>query len=173
MEATLDELAEVGYGAMTVESIARRAGVGKATLYRQWSGKLALVESALLLLEDDPVVPPAGSVRQRIDGLLTWLAGHLVESRLAACMPALVSAARVDDAVGDFLHRFTSARRQVLIDLLDEGVANGELPSDLDTHLTAEALAGPLFYRRLMVGTSFPPDRVAALTALVLDGPAR
>ncbi len=46
LEATLDELASVGYGALTVESVARRAGVGKATMYRHWAGKL--VDVALL-----------------------------------------------------------------------------------------------------------------------------
>src|SRR5262249_39485671 len=51
LEATLDELADVGYGAFTVEGVARRAGVSKATVYRHWDGKLELVADAVSRLK--------------------------------------------------------------------------------------------------------------------------
>ncbi len=167
-QAVLDELGEVGYGAMTIESVARRAGVGKATIYRHWHGKLDLVESALDLLREDMVVPAEGSVRERVTALLEWLAEYLRDSTLSTCMPALVSAAQYDESVRDFHHRYSTARRQVLIDLLDEGVAAGELPADLDTQLTAETLVGPLFYRRLMTPTPLPAEQVSDVVRLVL-----
>ena len=165
-EATLAELGEVGYGAMTIESIARRAKVGKATIYRHWQGKLDLVESALDLLRDEMVVPENGrTVRERVTALLEGLADHLRDSTLSTCMPALVSAAQYDESVRDFHYRFTNARRRVLIDLLDEGVSTGELPADLDTELTAVTLVGPLFYHRLMTPTPLPPARGCSSTA--------
>ena len=170
-EATLAELGEVGYGAMTIESIAKRAGVGKATVYRHWNGKLDLVESALDLLREEMVVPTDGTVRERITALLEWLAGYLCDSTLSTCMPALVSASQYDDSVRQFHHRYSSARRQVLIDLLADGVANGELPADLDVGLTAETLVGPLFYRRLMTPEPLPSTRVADVVRLVLGDP--
>lgn len=168
MDATLAELAGVGYGAMTIESIAKRAGVGKATVYRHWSGKLDLLASALDKLHQEVVVPDEGSVRERIIHLVTWLSAYITDSQLAACMPALVSAAQYDPAVRDFHHRFTDERRQVLIDLLDEGVAARELSADVDTRLLAETLVGPIFYRKLMTGEPFPPERAPELVALVL-----
>ena len=168
-DATLDELADVGYGAMTIESIAKRAGVGKATIYRHWNGKLDLVESALDHLKADFAVPTEGTARERITELLRWLAGYLADSRLSSCMPALVSAAQYDDAVRAFHHRFTAERRQVMIELVEDGMRSGELPDGLDPQLVAEALAGPLFYRRLMTPTPFPPDEVGEIVALVLS----
>ena len=51
LEAALAELGEVGYGALTIESVAARAGVGKSTIYRHWSGKLNLVEDAFRTLK--------------------------------------------------------------------------------------------------------------------------
>ena len=171
LEATIDELAEVGYGAMTIESVAKRAGVGKATIYRQWRGKADLVESVLVMIKEDIVVRVDGTVRERVTSLLQGLASYLADSRASLCMPAMVSAAHYDDAVGEFQFRFASERRKVLVDLLAEGVASGELDSDLDVELTAEILAGPLFYRRLMTDRPFPVDDVGQLVRAVL-GPA-
>ncbi|MGI9646037.1 MAG: TetR/AcrR family transcriptional regulator [Ilumatobacteraceae bacterium] len=168
-DATLDELADVGYGAMTIESIAKRAGVGKATIYRHWNGKLDLVESALDGLKADMVVPAEGTARERITALLVWLAGYLADSRLSSCMPAMVSAAQYDDAVRAFHHRFTAERRQVMIEIVEDGIRSGEFPADWEPQLVAEALAGPLFYRRLMTPAPFPPDEVDRIVALVLD----
>src|SRR5262245_19919967 len=55
LEAVLEELGEVGYGPMTIERVAARAGVGKSTVYRHWPGKLELVEDAFRTLKA-PVV---------------------------------------------------------------------------------------------------------------------
>ena len=57
LEATLDELADGGYGALTVEGVARRANVGKATIYRHWDGKTDLVADAVATLKQ-MVQPP-------------------------------------------------------------------------------------------------------------------
>jgi TetR/AcrR family transcriptional regulator of autoinduction and epiphytic fitness len=166
--ATIDELAEVGYGAMTIESIARRAGVGKATVYRHWRGKLDLLASALETLKEEVVVPTEGTVRERLAGLLAALAVHLAESDLARCLPALISAADHDDAVRDFQRDFSRERRSIIVDLLRQGIDDGELDGDLDAELAAEVLAGPLFYSRLLSHEPFPPERVDQVVALVL-----
>jgi TetR/AcrR family transcriptional regulator of autoinduction and epiphytic fitness len=169
-DAALDEMGEVGYGAMTIESIARRAGVGKATVYRHWNGKLDLIESALDSVSTEMVIPDTGSTRDRIAAVLVLLASYLsdAEARGSACMPALVSAAQYDDAVRDSHHRFSAARRQVLIDLIDDGKTSGELTTAADSQLLAEMLVGPLFYGRLMSGQMFPPDRVGEIIDVVL-----
>jgi TetR/AcrR family transcriptional regulator of autoinduction and epiphytic fitness len=171
LEATIDELAEAGYGAMSIESVAKRAGVGKATIYRHWRGKADLVESVLVMIKQDIVVRVDGTVRERVTSLLQGLATYLSDSRASLCMPAMVSAAHYDDTVGVFQFRFANERRQVLVDLLADGVSSGELDSDLDAELTAEILAGPLFYRRLMTDRPFPVDDVDQLVRAVL-GPA-
>ena len=167
-QAVLEELGAVGYGAMTVESIARRAGVGKATVYRHWNGKPDLVESALDLLKEEMVVPQEGTARQRIVGLLEWLAGYIADSPLSRCMPAIVSAAQWDDAVRDFHYRFTTERRQILIDLVEAGQEGGEFDVDLDARLVAETLAGPIFYRRLMTAEPLPTAKVSEIVEMVL-----
>jgi AcrR family transcriptional regulator len=168
LEATLDELGEVGYGAFTVEGVARRAGVGKATVYRYWPGKLALVADAIETLKQRPAADDDGTLRDRIVQLLRSLAAMVSDSRWAQCMPAIIDAASRDDAVREFHHRFAAECRTVLVGLLDEGRERGELPATLDVELACELLAGPVFYRKLMTPAPFPPDLVDAVVDRVL-----
>ena len=172
-EATLAEMADVGYGAMTVEGIAKRAGVSKATIYRQWSGKLEIVEAALEMLKEKMTYDESAPPRARLTQLLTWLADYIadVDNTGSACVPAMVSAAEYDPAVREFHHRFGASRRQILIDMIVEGQTAGEIDASLDAALSAELLVGPIFYRRLMTATPFPPAEVERVVGAVL-GPA-
>jgi AcrR family transcriptional regulator len=169
-EATIAEMAEVGYGAMTIEKIAKRAGVSKATLYRQWNGKLDLVESSLEMIKGDMQIDAAAPPRVRIEQVLTWLATYLADTDdpASACVPSLVSAAQYDPAVREFHHRFSRSRRRMLAELVAEGMTDGDFSSNLDPELTAELLVGPLFYRRLMSDTPFPPEDVPQVMRAVL-----
>jgi TetR/AcrR family transcriptional regulator of autoinduction and epiphytic fitness len=168
LEATLAELGEVGYGAMTIESVAARAGVGKATVYRHWSGKLDLIESALDELKHDIVVPDVGTSRERIVVFLRGLAAHIGDSTLAACLPALVSASEYDPAVAEFKRRFSQSRRQQLVDLVEAGVAAGEICSDRDAAFVAELLVSPIFFRRLISQEPLGAEHVEAVVDAVL-----
>ncbi|MEQ8842376.1 MAG: TetR/AcrR family transcriptional regulator [Acidimicrobiales bacterium] len=172
-EAALAEMAEVGYGALTVEGIAKRAGVSKATIYRQWSGKLEVIGAALDQLKAtiprDELLPP----RDRVVAMLAWMADHFgaADEPVAACFPAMVSAAQYDPAVREFHHRFAADRRQVLVDTIVAGQQLGQIDAGLDPRLTAELLVGPIFYRRLMTDTPFPADQVDKLVDTVLGPP--
>jgi len=172
-EAALEEMADVGYGAVTVEGIAKRAGVSKATIYRHWSGKLEIIESALEMLKStmrfDETAPP----RERLAQLLHWLADYVADRSAlgAACLPALVSAAQYDPAVRDFHHRFTADRRQVLVDMVVDGQQRGDIDPGLDPVLAAELLIGPIFYRRLMTADPFPAAEVGRVIDMVLGPP--
>ena len=168
LEATLAELGEVGYGAMTIESIAARANVGKATVYRHWSGKLQLIESALEALKHDIEVPEDGAARERITVFLRGLAEHVGQSMLAACLPALVSAAEYDPAVAEFKRRFAQARRQQLVEIVSAGIAAGEIADQHDAAFVAELLVSPIFFRRLISKEPLGPDHVDAVVDAIL-----
>jgi AcrR family transcriptional regulator len=168
LEAVLDELGEVGYGALTIESVASRAGVGKSTIYRHWPGKLALVEDAFRTLKAMVLVPETGTLRERITGFLEQVACLIEESTYSACMPALIDAAERDPEVRAFHCAFSSERLAVLADVLREAVAARELPDDTNPELLADALIGPIVMRRLMFYEPFSPELVPALVAQVL-----
>src|SRR5206468_5635473 len=163
LEATLKELAELGYGALTIQSVAARAGVGKSTIYRHWSGKLALVEDAFRTLKAQALVPDSGPLRERVTDFLEQLARLVEESMYSACMPALIEAAERDPQVRAFHCSFSAERLAVLVDVLRDAVANGELPADTDPELLADALVGPIVLRRLMSYEPFDPKQVPAL----------
>jgi len=170
LEAVLEELGSVGYGALTIESVAARAGVGKSTIYRYWPGKLALVEDAFRTLKAKVLVPDEGTFRERITGFLTQLATLIEESTYSACMPALIDAAERDPQVREFHCAFSAERLAVLVDALREAVAAGDLPKDTDPEMLADALVGPIVMRRLMYAEVFDPKLVPALVDQVLPG---
>ena len=164
LEAVLDELGTAGYGALTIEAVAARAGVGKATIYRHWSGKLALVEDAFRTIKASVVVPEQGTLRDRVIAVLEQVACLVQESTYSACMPALIDAAERDPNVRAFHARFSAERRAVLVGMLRDAVESGELPPTTDAELLADALVGPILLRRLMLAESVDP---AIATALV------
>ena len=171
LDAVVAELGEVGYGAMTIESVARRAGVGKATIYRHWDGKIDLVESTLEELRDDDPLESDGTPREQVIVMIRQLAAMMAHSRLSVCLPALVSAAQHDDIVREFHQRFAGERRSQLVALIEQAQLAGEVARDADSQMLAESLAGAIFYRRLMTHEPFPPERVDELVNTILPRP--
>jgi TetR/AcrR family transcriptional regulator, regulator of autoinduction and epiphytic fitness len=168
LSAALDLLGEVGYGGMTIEAVAARAGVGKSTVYRHWNGKPELVEDAIRTLKV-PLAPPAeGSARERVVGLLQQMAAQLASSTWSSCLPAVIDAAERDPEVLAVQRRIAAERRQMLVDLLAEGVAAGEFAAAPDLELLAECLVGPIIVRRLLLHEPLDPAQVPALVAQVL-----
>ncbi len=168
LEAVLEELGTVGYGALTIESVAARAGVGKSTIYRHWPGKLALVEDAFRTLKAKALIPDEGTLRDRITAFLEQVAGLVEQSTYSACMPALIDAAERDPQVREFHCAFSTERVAVLVDVLRKAVDDGELPKDTNTQMLADALIGPIVMRRLMFFEPFDPKQVPALVEQVL-----
>jgi TetR/AcrR family transcriptional regulator of autoinduction and epiphytic fitness len=168
LSAALALLGEVGYGGLTIEAVAARAGVGKSTIYRHWPGKLALVEDAIRTLRAGDAVPTAGSVRERVTALLKDLAANIADSTWSTCLPAIIDAAERDPEVLAIQRRFAWERRQALVDLLAEGVAAGEVPGGADVGLLAECLIGPIMVRRLLLHEPLDPGAVPALVDQVL-----
>jgi TetR/AcrR family transcriptional regulator, regulator of autoinduction and epiphytic fitness len=168
LEAVLDELGEVGYGALTIEAVAARAGVGKSTIYRHWPGKLELVEDAFRTLKAPVAVPDQGSLRDRVIAVVEQVACLVAESTYSNCMPALIDAAERDPNVRDFHSRFSAERRAALVGLLRDAVQTGELPPTTDPELLADALVGPILLRRLMLAQPVGPEIAAALVDQLL-----
>jgi len=171
-QAALDELGAVGYGAFTIESVAARAGVARSTIYRHWPDKLALIVDAFESFHEQ-LVPSTehGSPRERLVRLLRHVAEIVVDSTFSVCIPALIEGAERDPRLREFHHRYSAERRQSLVDVIAEGAACGDFPRTSDPELAALALLGAIFYRRLMTGAPFVPERAGELVDTVL-GPA-
>jgi TetR/AcrR family transcriptional regulator, regulator of autoinduction and epiphytic fitness len=169
LTAAVEELADVGYGGVTIESVAARAGVGKSTIYRHWPEKLGLIADAFETFHEQ-MVPDLGprSARESIVLLLAHVAEVVVDSTFSRCIPALIEGAERDPRVREFHHRYSTDRRQALIDLVQRGVRDGEFRRDLDPELATVALLGAIFYRRLMTAEAFDPAAAGKLVDTVL-----
>jgi len=169
LQAAVEELADVGYGRVTIESIATRAGVGKSTIYRHWPDKLALIADAFETFHEQ-MVPELGEipVREAVALLLRHVAEVVVDSTFSRCIPALIEGAERDPRVREFHHRYSAERRQALIDLIARGIERHEISPDIDPQLATTTLLGAIFYRRLMSGRPFDPDDAPELVRLVL-----
>jgi TetR/AcrR family transcriptional regulator, regulator of autoinduction and epiphytic fitness len=96
------------------------------------------------------------------------VAAEIDDLPLSACVPALVHAAETEPAVRDFHHAYSARRRQRLTDTIAAGVDTGEFPTDIDPDAASAALAGAMFYRRLMTPDAPDTAFIARLVDTVL-----
>ncbi|GAB7052539.1 TetR/AcrR family transcriptional regulator [Catenuloplanes indicus] len=150
IEATLDLLAEgMSIESLTIEAIAARAGVGKATIYRRWAGKETLLRDALLRLKAPPADPDTGSVREDLLTLARSIARNR-DPRAAQIMPCLVPEAMRSPEQYERYQQIVEPRRQVMRQVLRRGVERGELRADLDIELTLLMVTGPVLMQRML-----------------------
>ncbi|MEV4710972.1 TetR/AcrR family transcriptional regulator [Micromonospora sp. NPDC049374] len=168
IEATLDLLAEGStIETISVEAIAARAGVGKATIYRRWPGKDALLRDALRRLKGDPPQPSGGSIREDLITLVTAI-GHNVDPRAAQIMPCLVPEMKRSPERYAFYQSIVEPRRAAMREVLRRGVREGELRTDIDIEVTMAMLTGPMLIQRVL---NWNPDLdEATLPEKVVDG---
>ncbi|WP_435132797.1 TetR/AcrR family transcriptional regulator [Actinacidiphila sp. bgisy144] len=147
--AAIDELRERGYGALTVEGIAARAGVGKQTIYRWWSSKADVVLTALLDLSQTTVaVPDEGTLS---DDLTAFLAATFRQHGQRPVLVGLMAQALLDPAFAtDFRDRFLFGRRAVLRQILERAAVRGEITPETDLELLIDVVYGVLWYRLLL-----------------------
>jgi TetR/AcrR family transcriptional regulator, regulator of autoinduction and epiphytic fitness len=170
LAAVLEELAEVGHGQFTIESVAARCGVGKSTIYRHWTaGKPQLIIDAMHTLNTQPAPEPDGTPRERIHQLLHHLGHALTEGSLAPAIPALIEAAERDPELRVLLDGYTNDRRSALVDAIALGIDAGEIDETIDPELAAHALSGAIFYARLMTSTPLTGKAIDQLITTVLD----
>lgn len=170
LEAALSLLAEGGAEAMTMEGIAERAGVSKSTVYRRWKRPEEVLAAAVEGLVAEIAIPDSGSLREDLLRLMRR-AVALYRGPTGRMMPGLVAAMDAHPAVASAVRDgFLAARRRALREVLERGVARGELRPDADRELALDVLGGPLFYRLLVTGGPLD-DRLAAGTVdLLLRG---
>ncbi|MEU7848094.1 TetR/AcrR family transcriptional regulator [Micromonospora parva] len=150
IEATLDLLAEGStIEALSIEAIAARAGVGKATIYRRWAGKDALLLDALRRLKGIMAQPTGTSVRDDLV-LLVGAVGTNVDPRAAKIMPCLVPAVNRTPDQYQLYQNIIEPRRQLMREVLRRGIDEGVLRADIDVEVTMALLTGPMLIQRVL-----------------------
>jgi AcrR family transcriptional regulator len=174
LRSTLDLLHRTGFAELCIETIAHQAGVGKATVYRWWPGKAALVADAFLSgAEEELRFPDTGSVRHdmrlQIRQLIRILGGE--RGRIVA---ALIGGGQSDPELIDaFRERFMRPRRREAYETLRRGIQRGELPAGLDLDLVLDSLYGAVYLRFLVRHEGLHGSFVDQVCDLVLSGAAQ
>jgi AcrR family transcriptional regulator len=151
--ATLELLAEQGFQQLTMEQVARRAGVGKATIYRRWPAKADLVKDAIRYFSAELPVPDTGSLAGDWAVLSEAVIAVARNRNAALLMPRLLSEVAQDAEMhAVFSAWLVEPRREVLRTVLRRAMERGELRDDADPELLIDMLVGPIIYRFIITG---------------------
>lgn len=171
LAASYDLLLENGFEFVTVEKIAERAKVSKATIYKWWPNKAAVVMDGFLSAAMARLpVPDTGSVSQDIVLQVSNLANFLT-SREGQVLNELIAEGQFDRKLAEeYRSRYFTPRRLDSRRILERGVQRGELKQDLDLELCIDLLYGPLFYRLLVTGEKIDEAFIEVLINYAFTG---
>jgi len=171
LRTTLKILGKRGFSDFKIEEVAARASVGKATVYRWWPNKGALIADAFASSTTRKLrFPDTGSVYADMSQQMRQLI-KVFRSRRGRIVSAILAAGQSDkDLIEAFRERFLWPRRREAYATLRRGIQRGELRKDLDPDLLLDSLYGPIYMRFLIQHDRLTPEFVDRLCALVLAG---
>ncbi|MFD2416851.1 TetR/AcrR family transcriptional regulator [Amycolatopsis pigmentata] len=169
-DAVLAELVERGYARLSMEGVAKRAGVGKSALYRRWRTKREMVLAVLAEI----TVPMAeaadtgtlrGDIRASVDAITAWL----TEPPFSRIIPDLVAeSARTPELAKAIAATIGEPRRAVGRPRLERAIARGELPAGTDLEMAQDLVAGLVYWRMVVRQAPVEPDYPDRVTDTVL-----
>ncbi|WP_327253002.1 TetR/AcrR family transcriptional regulator [Streptomyces sp. NBC_01244] len=170
--AVLDELATVGFSRMSIEGIARRAGVGKTAVYRRWKSKLHLVLDLVGAFATDGLpVPSTGALYGDVRALLEVMTHVLRHPVASAVIPdLLVEAARNPEIADAVRGALLEGQRRMAEGIISEAVARGELPVGVDAGRALDLAIGPLYWRQVVVRDAVSRGYLDGLARSVVAG---
>lgn len=161
LEATGDTLAERGFAHLDLADIARRAEVGKTTVYRRWGTVTGLVADLLAdMAEQSLPRTETGSLLGDLTANARLVRRTLADPRQGALFKAVIAAATCDPRTAEALHRFYEVRVEEWAPCVRQAIDRGEVPEGTDTHEVIRAVSAPLYHRLLTSG--LPLDEPAA-----------
>lgn len=147
-KALLIEWAHSGYGALSLEAVAKRAKVGKAALYRRWPSKLAMVSDRLLQVGVLIVeIPDTGNLEEDIYTLLQRLQRVLCRPLVRRILPDLFAEMQRNPEIVGVVEKLQVARRRRGVEILLKAIARKELHPETDIELGVDLLIAPIYWR--------------------------
>jgi AcrR family transcriptional regulator len=151
LQATFDLVLQNGFRAASVESIAATAGASKATIYRRWPNKAAIVMDAFTSkVGSGSLFPKTSSSTESIRLQMRAMAKSFRGSD-GALVKMLLAEAQFDPELAKaFRERWTIPRRKLGMAVVQEAIQRGEMPSDVNPGDVIDILYGPIYYRLQM-----------------------
>lgn len=171
LAATLELADEVGINGLSMDELANRAGVSKATIYRRWRSKEELVLAALKSAMSPFDEPDTGKVRSDLSAYLTELADRFTVHTTSDVLPHLITAGFHDEAIQASLAEYVSNRRGPLQRILERAITRNELAADTDIDVLIDLFIAPFMYRHLLSRAPIDTDFVDRLLDTVLGPP--
>lgn len=171
LQSTVELLEEFGFSDLSIESIATHAGVGKATVYRWWPNKAALVVDAFVSMVGEQLrYPSTGSALEAFRRQLErWI--PIFNSPLGKVIAAVIGAGQSDPEIIDaFRVHWVEPRRREARELIAQSVKAGELRADIAADTILDLLYGPLYLRLMVRNGPLTLELVDEIFAVVLPG---
>ncbi|MEU3252336.1 TetR/AcrR family transcriptional regulator [Streptomyces sp. NPDC006997] len=161
LQAAGDTLAEGGFARLDLADIARRADVGKTTVYRRWGTVTGLVADLLTdMAEQSLPRTETGSLLGDLRANARLVRRTLADPRQGALFKAVIAAATCEARTAEALHRFYEIRVAEWAPCVQQAVVRGEAPEGTDAREVIRAVSAPLYYRLLTTGA--PLDEATA-----------
>ncbi len=173
LDATLDVLADVGYDRLTMDAVASAARASKATLYRRWSTKAALVIDALLSQKAPRAIPDTGNLRDDLIATYCGFGSLTDEKQITILASVMTAIARDEDFALAFRRDFIGPKVAATHEVFARAQARGEIRSDLDLDLIAPALPGIVLHRQFLLGEPADLDFVTHVIDQIILPAAR
>jgi AcrR family transcriptional regulator len=172
--ATLAELADHGYAALSLERVARRAGVNKTSLYRRWGTREQLVLEAMLERAGEHIsVPDSGALRDDLLELARTAAANAASPEVAAMARAVVAQAPHDEQLAAANARFWTERLALDATIVERAIARGEVKPGAVPADVIEAVLGPIHLRLLLTREPVDDRFIETIVDTVVDGISR
>lgn len=153
IDAVRAELLEGGYSSLSHGTVAKRAGVDRATVYRRWPTRARLTMDALVgLAEANVDIPKTGSLEQDLRGLAASVAHLLGDPSVVRLLLAFAAARGDDPDLREIAVGFWDARLAAGSHIITDAGDRGEIEPVEDPSLVLEMLLGPLYFRALLDG---------------------
>jgi AcrR family transcriptional regulator len=168
LDAAVELCNEHGYEQLTVEAIARHAGVGKQTIYRWWSSKADVLLDAVVdrVGDEGPPFPDTGDLRADLRSQMLGVVALMTDPSIGQSLTALFVAGQWDPELTQrVLDRIQRPRILKLEERLRAAVEQGQLRADVDLEVVEEQLYGPFYYRLLLQIRPLTPEMVDPLLA--------
>lgn len=163
LNAALDVLADSGYDRLTMDAVAAAAKASKATLYRRWSTKQALVVDAVCSQKASTPIPDTGSLRGDLVELYCGLGGFRDVRGLAVLAAVVTAMARDEEFAETYRRDFIAPKIATSRVVFDRARERGEIHEDVDIALLAPALPGIVLHRVFLLGEEATPELIARI----------
>ena len=169
--AFFSELADVGYGRLSIDAVAKRARVGKAAIYRRWKSKQELATDVVTRVAVAAVdVPDTGTLRGDVRAYLANGREALTHELARRIIPDLIAESVRDPEYGGMMaDRIREPRRRKAAELFERAQARGEIADDADMEVALDMVGGALYWRQSVMQFDADDDYLDRLTEAIVS----